>query len=393
MNADDYALDDFSISKGGPINYALLKLGLKMNQVKLLVAGLCFTWLPLVILTTIEGTLYSGSPLPFLDDIAMQARILLALPMLIMIKAPIDYKSIAVLKYITGALLSPEDRSTFLTTTLRKCRALTSSILTDIILLLIVIVATLSLVKSGVYSGLKIDTSSWMASMTNGQQSLSLAGKWTVFISIPIFQFVMLRWLWKYIIWIYLLFRLSQTRLKLMPTHSDRAGGLGIIILAQRSYSMIFMALSIVLSGQLIAQLLQEPDSVIVIRNVVIAYVVLSLFLIICPLLFFIGKLLKTKHQGLFHLSNLGAELSRKFEDDWISKKPIEERIEENPVDPSMLYDYESMYDLLQQFRIVPVTIRDVIGIGIPILLPFIPILFVLFSAGELFKKIIELMM
>ena len=58
-----------------------------------------------------------------------------------------------------------------------------------------------------------------------------------------------------------------------------------------------------------------------------------------------------------------------------------------------MAYDYASMFDNLQQLRVIPVTPRDIISIAVTVALPFIPILFVYFSAAEVFQKIIGLLM
>ena len=71
---------------------------------------------------------------------------------------------------------------------------------------------------------------------------------------------------------------------------------------------------------------------------------------------------------------------------------PIEKRIEEQQVDPSLIYDYSGMYDSLQQLRTVPVTLRDTIGIVVSLYVPFLPILFVHFSVAELLKKIVGML-
>jgi hypothetical protein len=137
---------------------------------------------------------------------------------------------------------------------------------------------------------------------------------------------------------------------------------------------------------------MKSPDSIIMVQRVGIGYILLSVILLLLPLLFFIGKLVRTKQLGLLRLSILGTDMSRTFENDWLNDTPIEKRIEERHVDPSMAYDYSSMYDLLQQLRIIPVTLRDIIGLVVSLALPFIPILFVYYSAAEVLSKIIGLL-
>lgn len=198
MDISSHSPEDFSLSAGGPFNHALERMRLHNRLGKLAVVGLCITWLPLLLITIFEGTLYTGSQLPFLKDIAMHARLLVALPMLIMINLPIDGKVNVVIKYLAEVLMSPEERQKFLTTTFRRARKLTSSAWTEIILFLIVIGVTVSLVKGGVYSGLEDGTTSWMTYTKDANQQLSAAGYWAVIISIPIFQFFLFRWLWRY---------------------------------------------------------------------------------------------------------------------------------------------------------------------------------------------------
>src|SRR5437764_1473632 len=292
-----HSTENFSLSEGGPIHDAMLKMHLQNQQGKLAVVGLCITWLPLVIITAFEGTLYSATQLPFLQDVAMQARILVALPMLIMIKITIDSKVIVVTKYLADALMSLEERQEILTTAFRKAKKLTGSALAEIILLLIVIGATINFVKGGVFGAIGAhygQTTSWMYHTKDGNPMLSVAGYWAIIVSIPIFQFFLLRWLWRYFIWILLLFRLSKAKLNLLPTHPDRAGGLGIVMLSQRSFNLIFVAGSVVISGQFIAQIIQDPDFFNTIRVEVIGYIIICIICILIPLLFFTGKLSNT---------------------------------------------------------------------------------------------------
>jgi len=392
MNANVQSDNDFSLSEGGPFHDAMVKMRLQNKQLKLAVLGLCLTWLPLIVICTIEGTLYSNTQLPFLKDVGMQARVLVALPMLIMIKFVIDNKVTSVAKYLAGALMTPEEGQKILNTAFRRAKKMTSSAFTEIILLLIVLGATISFVRGGAYAALGSGTTSWMMHTENERQMLSGAGYWAIFISIPLFQFFLLRWLWRYIVWMLLLFRLSKSKLNLLPTHADGAGGLGVIMLAQRSFNLIFVAGSVVLSGQLIEQLIQNPNSYNSIRSIVIAYIVTCIVFILSPLLFFMGKLFKTKNDGLLRLSHLGASMSRKFESEWINDLSINRRMEQQKGDPSMLYDYSGIYGQLQKLRPVPITLGDIIGLALTLFAPFIPILFIHFSVGELLQKIAGLL-
>lgn len=385
--------ENYALIEGGLFRKAQLKLGIENAQGVLALLGICFAWLPLAIFSSIEGTLYAGAEMPFLKDVAMHARILIALPVLILIRKVIHKKTMAVIGYMADALLDEESRQKLITETMPRMRKLACSSWTEAILILIVVSSAFSLYQSGAYTEIVGESTSWKIDNTREGTVISLAGKWAAFISIPFFQFLLLQWMWRYIVWIMLLFHFSKLPLKLLPTHADRAGGIGILVLAQRSFSTIFLAGSMVISGQLIVLIMNAPDDILVVQRVCIGYVILSLILLLLPLLFFISKLVKTKQLGLLHLSKLGAEMSGTFEKDWLNDLPFEKRIEDRRVDSSMAFDYSSMFDVLQQLRVVPVTLRDIISIALIIAIPFIPILFVYFSAAEILQKIIGLLM
>ncbi len=393
MNANQSTAENFSFLEGGLFRKAQIKLGLDHSQGKLALIGLCFAWIPLAILTAIEGTLYSGTDLPLLKDIAMNARLLLALPMLIAIRNIIDIKTTAVIRYFTESLLDAEGRQRMLSITLPRIRKLACSSLTEVIIILIVISFMMGLLSSGVYSGLQSGSTSWKFVGAADGNVISMAGKWAVFVSIPFFQFLLLQWIWRYLMWMLLMLRFAQAPLKLLPTHADRAGGLGIIILAQRTFNTIFIACSIVIASQLMVFISRHSESISTVRIEVIGFVVFCLMLLILPLVFFAGKLVKTKQLGLLHLSQLSVELSSTFEKEWLNDIPLEKRIEDQHVDPSMAFDYGSMYDTLQQLRVIPITLRDIISLAAMLLVPFIPILFIYYSAAEVMQKLLGLLM
>ena len=392
MDLNQKSSEDFSLSEGGPFFKALVKTRLINQPARLALLSLCITWLPLVIITMFEGAVYSGTALPFLKDIAMQARIMVAIPILIMIRHTIDGKVNKVIRYFSVALLGPEEQKIIVKTALQRAKKLTNSALSEIILAFIVVIYTISLVKTSSFGELQRGTNSWMAVSQGGRLNLTLAGQWAVFISIPIFQFLFFRWIWRYFVWILLLFRLARAHLILRPTHPDKAGGLGILMQAQRSFNMLFVAGSVVVSGELIIRLTNNPDSFLTVRNEIIGFIITCIILVLLPLLFFMGKLIKTKQEALIDMSKLGVELSSKFERDWESDEPIEKRVTENEVDPSMLVDYIGVFDSVQQMRPFPITFRDIVGLAIPLFVPFVPLLIIHFSVVELLQKILKLL-
>ena len=96
---------------------------------------------------------------------------------------------------------------------------------------------------------LVLHTATWYATVVDGVLQLSPAGYWYTFVSIPIYQFIFLRWYFRLFIWFRFLWQVSRLDLRLIPTHPDRAGGLGILGNTALMFAPILTAQGAVLSG------------------------------------------------------------------------------------------------------------------------------------------------
>ena len=73
-----------------------------------------------------------------------------------------------------------------------------------------------------------LDVTSWYGTQVDGSLSPSLAGWWMGLVSLPVLQFLLLRWYFRLFIWARFLWQMSRIELRFMPTHPDRCGGLGL---------------------------------------------------------------------------------------------------------------------------------------------------------------------
>src|SRR5262249_11410537 len=85
--------------------------------------------------------------------------------------------------------------------------------------------------------------------LSGGRWQLTPAGYWYVFISIPIFQFILLRWYVRFFIWFRFLWQVNRLNLNLIPTHPDRCGGLGFIGKSSYAFGPILFAQGAILAG------------------------------------------------------------------------------------------------------------------------------------------------
>ena len=152
--------------------------------------------------------------------------------------------------------------------------------------------------------------STWGLKTAGGEAWPTLAGWWFLYIDLPLVQFILFRWLWRYLIWVDFLRRLSQIPLQLQPTHSDFAGGLGILGPAQCAFGLLFVAMGTMISPVLANEILYTEFTFAEGRRVVTAVVVLSLTLIVGPLFWFRKQLFWAKDEALRKYGVLQHELS-----------------------------------------------------------------------------------
>src|SRR5262245_14708401 len=219
---------EFSLVLGGPLYQLFRKTRLEGDHLELLYRRIlvltALAWVPLLILATFGPAAGGTDRLSFFRDVEVHVRFLIALPALIAAELIVHARlSPVVRRFVERRIVLPEDVPK-LNSAVESALRLRNSVAAEVILL------------AGVYSlGLwlwhgrvAIETPTWYA-RTGGRWALTPAGYWYVFVSIPIAQFILLRWYMRFFIWFRFLWRVSRIKLNLIPTHPDRCGGLGFI--------------------------------------------------------------------------------------------------------------------------------------------------------------------
>jgi hypothetical protein len=393
MPVQDKEASVYDVSGGGLISILLRRLNTPLNRRQQAIALLCIAWLPLAMMTMVEGTFYKGVSMPFIMDYSRQGRLLLGVPLMIIIHDLVYERMPMVLEYLANVLMTPEDRERFIKGPLLKAKRRNNSMWMQVMLLMVIAGVSVSPMGGARFLDVNAAADSWIVSKNQGTAALSMAGKWMQYVSIPVFQFLVFRWLWRYAVWVVLVYRISRIPLKLRPTHPDGAGGLGMLIMAQRGFSLVFFVCGIVISSNMIAQYSQHQISFDTVKIEMLTFVVLSLITIFSPLILFTRKLVLGKYLGHFYLGRAGANASGIFEEGWV--KPMSESGESlgSVLDPSDQADLTSLYRYLQNLSVVPFRLGDLIQIALILFIPFIPIFFMEYSVMELLEKILGVLL
>ena len=219
----------FSIIQTGLFEKLLQKTawftGRKRADLRKIIFLLALTYLPLLILTLMEGLMLGQKvEVPFFYEPAVHIRLLIALPMLILSEKYVDQRIQAIILQFRKNGMIPESKLKNFDQLLHHFELLAKKKRFEIIILVIIVI---NLVLRWTLN--TFDVTSWMFPLAEKKASLSLAGYWAMLVSYPIVQFLILRWLWRWVLWVRVIFALSKIGLRIYPSHPDKAGGLAFM--------------------------------------------------------------------------------------------------------------------------------------------------------------------
>ena len=242
---------DFSLVLGGPL-FQLLRRShlsgdaLELWRQRILVIPL-LAWLPLLVLSALEGQALRGNvAVPFLLDIDVHIRFLVALPLLIIAELVVHQRMRFVVRQFLERNLIPESALTRFEAAIASAFRLRNSVLAEVLLIAFVYVVGVLIIWRHYMA---LTTATWYAAPTVEGLKLSFAGMWYGYLSLPLFQFLLIRWYFRLFIWTRFLWQVSRIELSLVPTHPDRVGGLGFLANTVYAFTPLAVAHGALLAG------------------------------------------------------------------------------------------------------------------------------------------------
>jgi len=383
---------DFSLVLGGPLFQFFRRAHLSGTALELLhrraLVITAVAWLPLAILSFANGRAFgSAVTLPFLRDIETQARFLVALPILIAAELIVNSRLRSVVQqFVKRKIIFPENMSRF-HAAIHSAMRIRNSLMLELGLLLFVFTLGHWLWRNE----LALGTSSWYANDANGHSNLTLAGGWNAFVSIPIFQFLLLRWYMRLLIWFRFLWQVSRLKLQLIPTHPDHAGGISFLGKSSYAFGPILFAQGVVLSGLIASRVLYGGQNLLAFKLEMVGLVGFLVSVILGPLIMFSPQLMQTKRKGLGDYGVLAQRYVSDFDRTWIKQESIGHAELLGSADIQSLADLSSSYDLVREMRPVPFGLQDISRLAIVTAAPLVPLGLTIFSFEELVMRLIKI--
>jgi len=389
--SDDFLRNppDFSLVQGGPLFQMLCRAHMWGEARELLERRMLFfallTWLPLFLLSALGGELWGGGEgeVPFLKEVVIHVRFLVAVPLLIAAEIMVHRRMRSIVAQFLERKLIPAEAMARFEAAISSTLRLRNSAVAEVLLIVFVFTA-----------GYLISSSVTVAAgWRTAGQGLTAAGYWYVFVSLPVFQFLLLRWYFRLFLWIRFLWLVSRIPLKLMPTHPDRLGGLSFVAGTLEGFVPLAFAHGAMLAGLIADRIFHTGAGLLQFRVEIGLLVAFLICLLAAPLLFFSYQLLEAKRLAKREYGTLAQRYVREFDEKWLrGGAPADEELIGSG-DIQSLADLGNSFEVVRGMRVIPVTRDAVIMLAVATVLPVAPLLLTIMPLEELLKKALALIL
>jgi hypothetical protein len=384
---------DFSLVLGGPLYQIWRGTRLAGDALQLLrrriIMLTLLAWAPLLALSVVEGHFWGGSvALPFLRDVELHVRLLLALPLLLVAELVVNQRMRPMVGQFLDRGLIPDAARAQFDAAIASAMRMRNSITAEVLLVALVYVVGVGYLWR---TQLALDVASWYSTAADGTLRPSLAGWWLGLVSLPLFQFLLLRWYYRIVIWTRFLWQVSRIELDVVPTHPDRCGGLGFLALISYAFAPLLLAEGALLAGMISSRIFYAGATLPQFQLEIIGLVTVLVFAILGPLLVFGPQLEAAKRAGLREYGTLAQRYVREFDHKWLrGGSPADEALM-GSADIQSLADLGNSFEVVKGMRFVPFTLQTVVQLAVTTLLPVLPLTLTMISLEELLGRLLKL--
>jgi hypothetical protein len=349
------------------------------------VLAVLVTWVPLVVAAAVANRLLPGAgDEPLLQHFGVHVRLLLAVPLFIIDDAVAhSVFSEIVPHFVRSGLVTAADRPRFVAI-VQRTTAWRDGWRPWVVIAGVVIAWTVAV--PAVWDAHEL---TWTRS-DPPMPALRFAIFWYRYVAQPIFETLLLVWLWRLFLATALMWRIARLNLALVPTHPDRAAGLGFLEFVPLAFVAPAFAIAAVLSGRWAHDVLYHHVELGTLAIPLGAFVVVTAVLVLVPLLVFVRPLGVARHRALLDYGMLIGEHHRRLRRRWILGEALGDDAMLTARELGSAPDSLRLYDAVWAMWPLPVSKRKLLGIIALIALPILPLVAVEVHLGDALLKIIR---
>lgn len=382
---------DFSLVLGGPLFQIFRRAhlagdGLEMLWRRLIVLT-AIAWIPLFLLALLSGQLLGDAvPIPFLLDVETHVRFLVVLPLLVAAELVVHRRLVAAVRqFVERRIIRAEEMPKFrqaIESTIR----LRNSVWIELGLIVFIYTVGTWIWRNEI----ALESASWYASPDGAGISLTSAGWWYAWVSVPVFQFILLRWYFRFLLWFLFLLRVSRLDLNLIPTHADRTAGLGFLGVSTAAFAPVLFAQGAGLAGLIASHIFFAGQTLPDFKVQIVGFAAFFIVVTLIPLMVFAPRLAEAKRAGLRNFGRLASRYSDGFEGKWFRDDAPGTGELLGSGDIQSLADLGNSFSIVQEMRLVPFGWRDVTRLAAITLAPFLPLLLTIFSLEDFASYVLK---
>jgi hypothetical protein len=386
--------DDFSLVLGGPLFQLLRRAHLSDDALTMVrrrtIVSVIITWLPLFVLSALEGNVWGGSAaVPFLQDVEVNSRFLLALPLLIIAELVVHRRMRHLVQQFLERNLIPERSIERFNAAIASAFRLRNSVLAEVLLIAFVYTVGILIIWRQYVA---LETTTWYTTVSAQGSKLSFAGMWYGYVSLPIFQFVLCRWYYRLFIWTRFLWQVSRINLSLVPTHPDRTGGLGFLSETVYAFIPLLIAHGVLLSGLIGNRIYHVGATLLNSKYEILILVIFLMCVVLGPLLVFAPQLAAAKRVGLREYGTLAERYVREFDAKWLRRGARADEPLVGSGDIQSLADLANSFEVVRGMRIAPFTKETILQLAAAMIVPVVPLLLTMMPFEELLKRLLGIL-
>jgi hypothetical protein len=340
-------------------------------------------WLPLVVLTSLRGDLIgSDTANSFILDFGVQARFLLAAPLLVLAEA-ICIPQLAEIarQFVDSGLVLETERARYEAAVASSQRLMNSRV---------VVCVLLGMAYALVYALVKATPPGIVASWHGRLNpfAASPAGWWGLLISLPLLLLLQFGWFWRICVWTRFLWLMNRLQLQLEATHPDHAGGLAFVGRSLEAFLPIGFIVGVMCAGPVANEVVHHHASPVQFRSVPIGAIIAVTVLCAGPLLLFVRRLIRERSHGDLQYSALALRMDKRLRRKWLCAGPA---IESGTIDMSDFTGTNAANSVAASARamqVLPFELRSVGLLMVATLLPFVPVWLLAMPFAEVLKKL-----
>ena len=343
---EERGIGEYLASHGGPFFELQRRLGVLEEDA--LRAGrraaifVALGWGVPLLLSLLQGHAFGPDDSnPYLLDFSALARFFVAIGLFVLAEQQVEFGLRGKLEqFVRAPILAPESFEPAAGAVVKALR-LRDSWSAEIVCLLLAVGAALFWMAH-LFGADEVD---WAVQIDAGGAHLTLAGWWSVVCSVPLFNFLLYRGLWRYFVWAMLLWRIASLKLRLVATHPDGKAGLGFIAEYPNAYSLFVFGMSSAMAIIVVRHVFDSNISSVTFGYILAGWLAIVFALFAFPLLAFVKPLAELKEKSV---QILGAQATRYHRAS--ERALIGRNVAAN--DPSEAEQYEELPDPSEQLGV-----------------------------------------